>query len=96
MLSRSSVELSRRCTTLLTTVQREFDPHGGGDGRAMNGKKRMSEVDKDDENERPTKKKATTPIKNKQLDGVKGVQSSRSSSVGSAASAKSKGKAKKK
>ena len=65
MLSRTPVELGRRCTTLLTTVQREFDPTGGGDGRAMNGKKRN--IDEDDEEEeeepQPAKKKAKAPIK---------------------------------
>lgn len=64
MLSRTPVELSRRCTTLLTTVQREFDPAGGGDGRAMNGKKRNADDDEEEEEDpKPSKKKTKVPIK---------------------------------
>lgn len=61
-LSRSPVELSRRGQTLLTTVQREFEPGQGGDGRVMNGKKRENgdeEEDEDEDDEPPTKKSKT-------------------------------------
>lgn len=58
-LSRTPVELGRRGTTLLTTVQREFEPGTGGDGRVMNGKKRPQdeEESEDEENEAPVSKK---------------------------------------
>lgn len=56
-LSRTPVEISRRCTTLLTTVAREFE-----DPKAANGKgKREVEEDEEDEDsivEAPSKKKA--------------------------------------
>ena len=56
-LSRTPVEISRRCTTLLTTVAREFE-----DPKAANGKgKREVEEDEEDEEsivEAPSKKKA--------------------------------------
>jgi SWI/SNF-related matrix-associated actin-dependent regulator of chromatin subfamily A member 5 len=55
-LSRTPLEISRRCATLLTTVTREFD---GGDGRIANGKKRVKEEEEVEEQEEdePAKKK---------------------------------------
>lgn len=73
-LSRTPVEISRRCHTLLTTVQRELEPGTGGDGRATNGKnnKRSAEEDEMEEEEvAPAKKKQKAGIKvSRQFDGT--------------------------
>ncbi|TKA68796.1 hypothetical protein B0A49_09148 [Cryomyces minteri] len=102
-LSRTPIEISRRCTTLLTTVAREFE---GENGKAVNGKgKRQVEEEEEEEvEEAPAKKKMKNGVKNKQLDSVKGgaskatsATSSRAGSVASTGSAsKAKGKGKKK
>ncbi|KAK8089745.1 hypothetical protein PG997_004706 [Apiospora hydei] len=109
-LSRTPVEISRRCTTLLTTVVKEFEdvqPSKNG----VNGKsKREPEDEENDEDSilgmAPAKKKSKNGVKNKALDNVKGSKassaapSSRASSVASTPSAapapKSKSKGKKK
>lgn len=70
-LSRTPVEIGRRCQTLLTTVQREFEPGQGGDGRAANGKKRGVEDDEDEVEEvvaKPLAKKSKGPVKVCRLD----------------------------
>ncbi|KAL8756512.1 MAG: hypothetical protein Q9199_002876 [Rusavskia elegans] len=104
-LSRTPVEISRRCTTLLTTVAREFElidgtklTNGHGKGRA-----REEEEEEVEEELAPPKKKAKNGVKNKQLDAVKNgsksttAQTSRASSVASnGVSPKTKGKGKKK
>ncbi|KAL9131276.1 MAG: hypothetical protein Q9217_000764 [Psora testacea] len=97
-LSRTPLEISRRCATLLTTVSREFEPNGvAGKGRAR------EEEDEEEESVAPTKKKAKNGVKNKQLDAVKNGskttsnQSSRAVSVssnGTGAKVKAKGKKK--
>ena len=54
-LSRTPLEISRRCATLLTTVTREFE---GGDARITNGKKRVKDEEEvEEEEEEPAKKK---------------------------------------
>ena len=58
-LSRTPIEISRRCTTLLTTVAREFeDPKANG----TNGKNKRDEEDEENDEdsivEAPSKKKA--------------------------------------
>ncbi|KAB8342938.1 hypothetical protein FH972_022534 [Carpinus fangiana] len=95
-LSRTPIELSRRGTTLLTTVQREFEPGTGGDGRVMNGKKRPVDENEDsiDEDEEPVQKKGKG-VKNKTLAGIKNENRSRASSVTSNGSIKGRGSAKK-
>ncbi|KAI4106132.1 MAG: hypothetical protein LQ339_003129 [Xanthoria mediterranea] len=104
-LSRTPVEISRRCTTLLTTVAREFEltdgtklTNGHGKGRA-----REEEEEEVEEEVAPPNKKAKNGVKNKQLDAVKNgsksttAQTSRASSVASnGVSPKTKGKGKKK
>ncbi|TAQ90161.1 hypothetical protein B7494_g1453 [Chlorociboria aeruginascens] len=100
-LSRTPVEISRRCTTLLTTVAREFEDASGLKGtNGTNGKgKREPEDDENDEDSvlgmAPAKKKAKNGVKNKAIDNVKSTAgskatsaapSSRASSVMSAAS----------
>ncbi|KAI9813631.1 MAG: hypothetical protein M1827_003702 [Pycnora praestabilis] len=110
-LSRTPVEIGRRCTTLLTTVAREFE---AGDGKVTNGngvgkgrgREREEEEEIEEEEVAPAKKKAKNGVKNKQLDSVKGSASkatsattSRAGSVASTASGtppKSKAKGKKK
>ncbi|KAK2625213.1 hypothetical protein QTJ16_005582 [Diplocarpon rosae] len=100
-LSRTPVEISRRCTTLLTTVAREFEdasaPKAPG---TANGKgKREPEDDENDEDSilgmAPAKKKSKNGVKNKALDNIKSgagskaasaAPSSRASSVMSTAS----------
>lgn len=56
MLSRTPVEIGRRCTTLLNTVAKEFETDGKTNGE---GKGRGRDRDEDDEEDAPrTKKKA--------------------------------------
>ncbi|KAH9906730.1 chromatin-remodeling complex ATPase-like protein [Xylariomycetidae sp. FL2044] len=106
-LSRTPIEISRRCTTLLTTIVKEFeDVHPTKNG--VNGKsKRELEDEENDEDSvlglAPAKKKVKNGVKNKALDNVKGgsksATSSRASSVvsnNSSPGTKSKAKGKKK
>jgi SWI/SNF-related matrix-associated actin-dependent regulator of chromatin subfamily A member 5 len=63
-LSRTPIEISRRCTTLLTTVAREFeDPKTNG----SNGKMKRDEDEENDEDSilgmQPSKKKAKNGVK---------------------------------
>ncbi|KZF19062.1 putative chromatin remodeling complex ATPase chain Iswi [Xylona heveae TC161] len=108
-LSRTPVEISRRCTTLLTTIAREFEAgdskvNGTTKGR---GRDREEEDEVEEEEAAPPKKRAKNGVKNKQLDNVKSntpskatsASNSRAGSVTSTASstpAKGKSKGKKK
>ncbi|KAL8636361.1 MAG: hypothetical protein Q9228_006234 [Teloschistes exilis] len=102
-LSRTPVEISRRCTTLLTTVTRELDT---AEGKMTNGHGKGRARDEDEEEmeeEAPPPKKAKNGVKNKKLDAVKNssksttAQTSRASSVATnGTSPKVKGKGKKK
>ncbi|PWI75874.1 chromatin remodelling complex ATPase chain ISW1 [Purpureocillium lilacinum] len=107
-LSRTPTELSRRCTTLITTIVKEFEdvPSRGANG--VNGKTKRDPDEENDEDSvlgmAPAKKKSKNGVKNKALDNVKSSKASsaapsRASSVASSASnvgAKSKkGKGKK-
>ncbi|MCJ1303302.1 hypothetical protein MMC08_006110 [Hypocenomyce scalaris] len=94
-LSRTPVEIGRRCATLLTTVSREFE---AADGKAVNGNgvgkgRARDEEDEELEEDLPVKKKAKNGVKNKQLEVVKNgskatsAQTSRAPSVASSASA---------
>jgi len=92
-LSRTPQEISRRCTTLITTVAKEME---GGNGKEN---KRVVEDDESEEVEEPSKKKgrvSTGGAKNKVVNGVKGTPngSSRAASVdtnGSAGTSAKKG-----
>ncbi|OTB07097.1 hypothetical protein M426DRAFT_54432 [Hypoxylon sp. CI-4A] len=111
-LSRTPIEISRRCTTLLTTIVKEFEDAQPSKTNGVNGKgKREPDDEENDEDSilgmAPAKKKSKTGVKNKALDNVKGsgskttsaTPSSRASSVASTNSApapKSKAKGKKK
>ena len=61
-LSRTPIEIGRRCATLLTTVAREFE---AGDGKAANGHRGRirDEEDEDEENVAPVKKRAKNGVK---------------------------------
>ncbi|EON69503.1 hypothetical protein W97_08763 [Coniosporium apollinis CBS 100218] len=107
-LSRTPVEISRRCTTLVTTVVREFEDRNGSIPNGTSKSKRTLDEEEEEEEEEtaPVKKRAKNGVKNKQLDNVKGTASkatsastSRAGSVvsnGSAVPQKSKAKSKKK
>ncbi|PSR98992.1 SNF2 family N-terminal domain-domain-containing protein [Coniella lustricola] len=105
-LSRTADELKRRCTTLLTTIVKEFeDIKSTSNGTSSKQKRELEDEENDDDSviAAPVKKKAKTSngVKNKALDNVKSKASSaavsRASSVASTNSAsKGKGKGKKK
>ena len=61
-LSRTPIEIGRRCTTLLTTVSREFE---GSDGKMANGHKGRARDENDEEEEdvAPAKKRAKNGVK---------------------------------
>ncbi|KAF2758351.1 chromatin-remodeling complex ATPase-like protein [Pseudovirgaria hyperparasitica] len=98
MLSRNTSEISRRCTTLLSTIVKEF---AGNDSKLLNGfgKKRAIEEDEDEDEDVPAKKRAKNGVQNKHLDinkkGSKGTSAatSRAVSVASTGSAGARGKA---
>ncbi|KAL2051874.1 hypothetical protein ABVK25_007789 [Lepraria finkii] len=101
-LSRTPIEIGRRCATLLTTVAREFE---NGEGKMANGHRGRArdEDGEDEENVAPVKKKAKNGVKNKPLDAVKtgskasSGQTSRAVSVSSnGTGTKGKGKGRKK
>ncbi|WYZ41884.1 hypothetical protein EsH8_V_000779 [Colletotrichum jinshuiense] len=86
-LSRTPVELSRRCTTLLTTIVKEFeDVHPTKGANGVNGKaKREAEDEENDEDSilgmAPAKKKNKNGVKNKALDNVKSEVGSKNTSA---------------
>ncbi|KAM0255472.1 hypothetical protein ACHAQJ_005699 [Trichoderma viride] len=106
-LSRTPIELSRRCNTLLTTIVKEFED-AAGTGKGSNGVNGKSKRDLDEENDEdsilsmaPAKKKSKNGVKNKALDNVKSKSSkassaspSRASSVASNANSNAGGSAK--
>ena len=61
-LSRTPIEIGRRCTTLLTTVSREFE---GSDGKMANGHKGRARDENDEEEDdvAPAKKRAKNGVK---------------------------------
>ncbi|KAK6438052.1 chromatin remodeling complex Adenosinetriphosphatase [Oleoguttula sp. CCFEE 5521] len=99
-LSRTPIELSRRCTTLITTVAKEMEGATNGTNGAGKENKRAVEEDDEEEEEAPAKKRVSAGgAKNKVVNGVKGTPNgdSRAGSVdtnasGGASKAKSKGK----
>ncbi|OJJ82900.1 putative SNF2 family helicase/ATPase [Aspergillus glaucus CBS 516.65] len=91
-LSRTPVEIGRRCTTLLNTVAKEFEPGDGkANGEAGKGRGRGREdEDEEIEEEAPAKKKAKNgAVQNKQVKAVKGGSKSNSASTSRAASVSS-------
>ncbi|EED17707.1 SNF2 family helicase/ATPase, putative [Talaromyces stipitatus ATCC 10500] len=93
-LSRTPVELSRRCTTLLNTIAREFEPEpkaNGESGKARGrDRDRVEEDGDEDEDEAPAKKKSKNGAAvNKKLKGVKAGSKGSSASTSRAASVSS-------
>ncbi|KAG5298153.1 chromatin remodelling complex ATPase chain ISW1 [Histoplasma ohiense] len=85
-LSRTPVEIGRRCTTLLNTVAKEFEVDGGKmpNGDSGSGKGRGRDRDDDVENEEveaPAKKKTKNGAVNKQLKAVQSASGSRATST---------------
>ncbi|KAH8887721.1 hypothetical protein GQ53DRAFT_749400 [Thozetella sp. PMI_491] len=86
-LSRTPIEISRRCTTLLTTIVKEFDDVNTTKPNGANGKlKRDAEDDENDEDSilgmAPAKKKSkANGVKNKALDNVKSAAASKANST---------------
>ncbi|KAK0517117.1 hypothetical protein JMJ35_000272 [Cladonia borealis] len=101
-LSRTPIEIGRRCATLLTTVAREFETEGGKgvNGHAGGRGRAREEEEEDEENVAPVRKKVRNGVKNKTLDAVKGgskassAQTSRAVSVSSNGTPATKGKGK--
>ncbi|EXU98804.1 SNF2 family protein [Metarhizium robertsii] len=100
-LSRTPTELSRRCTTLITTIVKEFEDVPARGSNGVNGKTKREPDDDNDEDSilgAPAKKKSKNGVKNKALDNVKSSKASsrapsRASSVASTGSnTTSKGK----
>ncbi|EHA48348.1 hypothetical protein MCOR27_004146 [Pyricularia oryzae] len=87
-LSRTPTELSRRATTLLTTIVKEFDDMNttkGTNGTANGRAKRDVDDEENDEDSilgmAPPKKKAKNGVKNKTLDNVKSTTASKNNSA---------------
>ncbi|CAH0004805.1 unnamed protein product [Clonostachys byssicola] len=83
-LSRSPVELSRRCTTLITTIVKEFEDVPARGSNGVNGKTKREPDEENDEDSilgAPAKKKAKNGVKNKALDNVKSAKGSKASSA---------------
>lgn len=84
-LSRTPIEISRRCTTLLTTVAREFEDTMKATNGANGKSKRELEDEENDEDSilgvAPAKKKAKNGVKNKALDSVKSTGASKAGSA---------------
>lgn len=65
-LSRTPIELSRRCNTLITTVVKEFEEAPGKSANGVNGKSKRDPDDDNDEDSilgAPAKKKAKNGVK---------------------------------
>ena len=70
-LSRTPIEIGRRCATLLTTVSREFE--NGYNNAASKSRVRDDDDDEDEENALPAKKRAKNGAKASQFHNGKGV-----------------------
>ncbi|KAE8553452.1 chromatin remodeling complex Adenosinetriphosphatase [Talaromyces marneffei ATCC 18224] len=90
-LSRTPVELSRRCTTLLNTIAREFEPESKANGESKGRVRDRAEEDADEEEEEaPAKKKSKNgAVVNKKLRGVKASSKGSSANTSRAASVSS-------
>ncbi|KAJ5976116.1 ISWI chromatin-remodeling complex ATPase ISW2 [Penicillium waksmanii] len=85
-LSRTPVEIGRRCTTLLNTIAKEFEPEGKANGE---GKGRGRDRDEDEENDdavQPAKKRAKNGATAKQVKQTKAASKNASASTSRAAS----------
>jgi len=102
-LSRTPIEISRRCTTLLTAIVKEFeDVHPAKNGASGKGKREPVEDEENDEDSvlgmAPAKKKTKNGVKNKALDqvkstgkGAKGTKGAKATSAGPSSRASSVG-----
>ncbi|KAF3491760.1 chromatin remodelling complex ATPase chain ISW1 [Arthroderma uncinatum] len=95
-LSRTPVEIGRRCTTLLNTVAKEFE----GDGKTSNGDSKSKARDRDEEVENgevsgPAKKKSKNAAVNKKLKAVQSSSKATSTNTSRAGSVSSSGPASK-
>ncbi|CAI7660602.1 unnamed protein product [Penicillium pancosmium] len=85
-LSRTPVEIGRRCTTLLNTIAKEFEPESKANGE---GKGRGRDRDEDEENDdavQPAKKRAKNGATAKQVKQTKAASKTASASTSRAAS----------
>ncbi|PWY88515.1 hypothetical protein BO70DRAFT_359972 [Aspergillus heteromorphus CBS 117.55] len=89
-LSRTPVEIGRRCTTLLNTVAKEFETDGKANGENGKGRGRDRDEEEPEEEEGPpAKKKTKGGAVNKQVKAVKGGTKANSTSTSRAASVSS-------
>ncbi|KAF7630507.1 chromatin remodeling complex WSTF-ISWI, small subunit [Aspergillus flavus] len=91
-LSRTPVEIGRRCTTLLNTVAKEFevaDEKANGESGKGRGRDREDEDAENDDDGAPAKKKNKGGAVNKQVKAVKGNSKANSTSTSRAASVSS-------
>ncbi|KAF7593073.1 hypothetical protein BBP40_012090 [Aspergillus hancockii] len=91
-LSRTPVEIGRRCTTLLNTVAKEFevgDEKTNGESGKGRGRDRDEEDAENDDDGAPAKKKTKGGAVNKQVKAVKGSSKANSTSTSRAASVSS-------
>ncbi|KAH1838518.1 hypothetical protein KXX43_000541 [Aspergillus fumigatus] len=98
-LSRTPVEIGRRCTTLLNTVAKEFEVGANGEAGKGRGRDREEEDEENEEVGAPAKKKSKNGAVNKQVKAVKSgkvnsASTSRAASVSSTTAPKSKSKKK--
>ncbi|GFF27790.1 ISWI chromatin-remodeling complex ATPase ISW2 [Aspergillus udagawae] len=99
-LSRTPVEIGRRCTTLLNTVAKEFEVGVNGEAGKGRGRDREEEDEENEEVGAPAKKKSKNGAVNKQVKAVKSgskansASTSRAASVSSTTASKSKSKKK--
>ncbi|KAI9373825.1 SNF2 family N-terminal domain-containing protein [Aspergillus egyptiacus] len=94
-LSRTPVEIGRRCTTLLNTVAKEFESDGKANGDAK-GRARDRDEEEAEEDEAPVKKKAKGGAVNKQVKAVKGSKGNSASTSRASSAAPSKSRSRKK
>ncbi|KAJ5929537.1 hypothetical protein N7454_006487 [Penicillium verhagenii] len=89
-LSRTPVEIGRRCTTLLNTIAKEFEPESKANGEGKGeGKGRGRDRDEDEENDdaaAPAKKKAKNGATTKAKPAAKVASKGASASTSRAAS----------
>ncbi|KAL4962805.1 putative SNF2 family helicase/ATPase [Aspergillus stella-maris] len=89
-LSRTPVEIGRRCTTLLNTVAKEFEPDSKANGDGKGRGRDRDDEDIENEEEAPAKKKTKGAV-NKQVKAVKGGKANSASTSRASSTAPSKG-----
>ncbi|KAL4930770.1 putative SNF2 family helicase/ATPase [Aspergillus undulatus] len=88
-LSRTPVEIGRRCTTLLNTVAKEFEPDSKANGDGKGRGRDRDDEDIENEDEAPAKKKTKGAV-NKQVKAVKGSKANSASTSRASSTAPSK------